>query len=114
MVKTTPPGPGSRVLRLGGPDLVDDLAVGTRCGARLLATGPFADDDLGVACYHSKTGAVELYLNHLADGPGEYVVVDCTADAGSARLRMCAGVASGWWQIASTNAAVTGSGRTRV
>jgi CO dehydrogenase maturation factor len=36
-----------------------------------------------VACYHSKTGAVELYLNHLIDGPGEYVVVDCTAGADS-------------------------------
>ena len=59
------------------------LAVGTACGARLMATGPFSDDDLGVACYHSKTGAVELYLNHLVDGPGEYVVVDCTAGADS-------------------------------
>ena len=49
----------------------------------LLATGPFSDDDLGVACYHAKTGAVELYLNHLIDGPGEYVVVDCTAGAES-------------------------------
>ena len=36
-----------------------------------------------MACYHSKTGAVELYLNHLVDGPGEYVVVDCTAGADS-------------------------------
>jgi CO dehydrogenase maturation factor len=83
MVKTTPPGRGSRLLRPGGPDPVHDLAVGTPCGARLLATGPFTDDDLGVACYHSKTGAVELYLNHLVDGPGEYVVVDCTAGADS-------------------------------
>lgn len=41
------------------------------------------EDDLEVACDHSKTGAVELYLNHLVDGPGEYVVVDCTADADS-------------------------------
>ena len=68
---------------LGGPDPVHDLAITTPCGARLLATGPFTEDDLGVACYHSKTGAVELYLNHLADGPGEYVVVDCTAGADS-------------------------------
>ena len=83
MGETTPPGPGSRLLRLGGPDPVHDLSVGNPCGARLLATGPFADDDLGVACYHSKTGAVKLYLNHLADGPGEYVVVDCTAGADS-------------------------------
>jgi CO dehydrogenase maturation factor len=83
MVKTTPPGRGSRLLRLGGPDPVHDLAVTVPCGARLLATGPFGEQDLGVACYHSKTGAVELYLNHLADGAGEYVVVDCTAGADS-------------------------------
>ena len=38
-----------------------------------------------MACYHAKTGAVELYLNHLADGPGEYVVVDCTAGADRSR-----------------------------
>jgi CO dehydrogenase maturation factor len=83
MIKTTPPGRGSRLLRHGGPDPVHDLAADTPCGAKLLATGPFEEDDLGVACYHSKTGAVELYLNHLADGPGEYVVVDCTAGADS-------------------------------
>jgi len=83
MVKTTPPGRGSRLLRVGGDDPVHGLAVGTRCGARLMATGPFTDDDIGVACYHSKTGAVELYLNHLIDLPGEYVIVDCTAGAES-------------------------------
>ena len=83
MVKTTPPGRGSRLLRHGGPDPVHDLGVDTPCGARLLATGPFEEEDLGVACYHAKTGAVELYLNHLVDGPGEYVVVDCTAGADS-------------------------------
>jgi CO dehydrogenase maturation factor len=83
MVKTTPPGRGSRLLRLGGDDPVHQLAVDTPCGARLMAAGPLRDDDLGVACYHAKTGAVELYLNHLVDGPGEYVVVDCTAGAES-------------------------------
>lgn len=64
-------------------DPVHALGADTPCGARLMATGPFTEDDLGVACYHSKTGAVELYLNHLVDGPGEYVVVDCTAGADS-------------------------------
>jgi CO dehydrogenase maturation factor len=83
MVKTTPPGRGSRLLRPGGDDPVHRLAVTTPCGARLLATGPFSDDDIGVACYHSKTGAVELYLNHLLDAPGEYIIVDCTAGAES-------------------------------
>jgi CO dehydrogenase maturation factor len=50
---------------------------------RLMVTGPFTDADLGVACYHSKTGAVELCLNHLVDGRGEYVVVDMTAGSDS-------------------------------
>jgi CO dehydrogenase maturation factor len=50
-------------------------------GMRLLATGAFTEKDLGVACFHSKTGAVELLLNHLVDGAGEYVVVDMTAGA---------------------------------
>jgi CO dehydrogenase maturation factor len=83
MVKTTPPGRGSRLLRPGGNDPVHALGTTAPCGALLLGTGPFEDGDLGVSCYHAKTGAVELYLNHLVDGPGEYVVVDCTAGADS-------------------------------
>jgi CO dehydrogenase maturation factor len=50
-------------------------------GVRLGLAGGFTEDDLGVACYHAKTGAVELLLSHLVDGPGEYVVVDMTAGA---------------------------------
>jgi CO dehydrogenase maturation factor len=87
MIKTTPPGRGSRLLRI-----VEDNPVWRRCarpvtvdGAslRLLATGAFTEEDLGVACFHSKVGAVELCLNHLVDGPGEYVVVDMTAGSDS-------------------------------
>ncbi|MFC5823119.1 ATP-binding protein [Nonomuraea insulae] len=82
MVKTTPPGRGSTLLSF--EDLADDPhALTTPDGLSLLATGPFSEDDLGVACYHSKVGAVELLLNHLIDGPGEYVVVDMTAGADS-------------------------------
>lgn len=80
MVKTTPPGAGSRLLRFRGDDPFHEAGQEVD-GITLLATGRFNDDDLGVACYHSKTGAVELYLNHLVDGPGEYVVVDMTAGA---------------------------------
>jgi CO dehydrogenase maturation factor len=50
-------------------------------GVRLSSTGGFADLDLGVACYHSKVGAVELILNHLVDADDEYVVVDMKAGA---------------------------------
>ncbi|GGJ84712.1 hypothetical protein GCM10010123_12940 [Pilimelia anulata] len=84
MVKTTPPGRGSRLLPVDEPGnplyarLVTEVG-----GVRLAVTGPFAEADLGVACYHSKVGAVELLLNHLVDGPREYVVVDMTAGADS-------------------------------
>jgi CO dehydrogenase maturation factor len=81
MIKTTPPGRGSRLLRLLGDDEVHARHVVRAGDVPLMATGEFEESDLGVACYHSKLGAVELYLNHLLDGPGEYVVVDMTAGA---------------------------------
>ncbi|GAB2572801.1 hypothetical protein GCM10027168_02090 [Streptomyces capparidis] len=87
MIKTTPPGRGSRLLRVTEDNPVYDLCarpVPLEGGVvRLMATGPFEEADLGVACYHSKVGAVELYLNHLVDGPAEYVVVDMTAGSDS-------------------------------
>ncbi|GGL79548.1 ATP-binding protein [Streptomyces fumigatiscleroticus] len=81
MVKTTPPGRGSRLLRPLGDDALHTRHVGRAGGVPLMVTGEFDESDLGVACYHSKLGAVELYLGHLVDGPGEYVVVDMTAGA---------------------------------
>ncbi|MEU6957532.1 ATP-binding protein [Streptomyces sp. NPDC045714] len=87
MIKTTPPGEGSRLLRVR-----ENNPIFTACArtvrlddgdVRLMATGPFTESDLGVACYHSKVGAVELCLNHLVDGSDEYVVVDMTAGSDS-------------------------------
>ena len=83
MTKTTPAGRGSRLLRINGDDPFHQEWSMDAGGVRLLATGPFTEEDLGVACYHSKTGAAELYLNHLVDARGEYVVVDMTAGADS-------------------------------
>ncbi|MEN3582565.1 AAA family ATPase [Streptomyces sp. ZYX-F-203] len=87
MIKTTPPGRGSRLLRTHRDDPVHDACARpvTLDGSsvRLMVTGGFTEADLGVSCYHSKAGAVELYLNHLVDGPDEYVVVDMTAGADS-------------------------------
>ncbi|WP_369189334.1 ATP-binding protein [Streptomyces sp. R08] len=87
MIKTTPPGEGSRLLRVQEDNPVYDACArpleldgGT---VRLMVTGPFTDADLGVSCYHSKTGAVELCLNHLVDGRDEFVVVDMTAGSDS-------------------------------
>jgi CO dehydrogenase maturation factor len=87
MIKTTPPGAGSRLLRI-----VEENPIYAACArpvaldegsVRLMVTGVFTEEDLGVACYHSKVGAVELLLNHLTDGPGEYLVTDMTAGSDS-------------------------------
>ncbi|MET8730737.1 ATP-binding protein [Streptomyces parvus] len=87
MIKTTPPGEGSRLLRAREDNPIFDACARTvrldDGDIRLMATGPFTESDLGVACYHSKVGAVELCLNHLVDGPDEYVVVDMTAGSDS-------------------------------
>ncbi|MEU1122419.1 ATP-binding protein [Streptomyces sp. NPDC005899] len=87
MIKTTPPGEGSRLLRVREDNPIHDACATTlpldHGDIRLMTTGPFTEADLGVACYHSKVGAVELYLNHLVDGPDEYVVVDMTAGSDS-------------------------------
>ncbi|GLV56061.1 ATP-binding protein [Dictyobacter sp. S3.2.2.5] len=83
MAKTTPPGHGSRLWhpRENNPLLIH-FARDVH-GVTLLATGPLSEDDLGLKCYHSKVGAVELLLNHCIDGPDEYVIVDMTAGADS-------------------------------
>ncbi|MCX4549222.1 ATP-binding protein [Streptomyces sp. NBC_01387] len=87
MIKTTPPGEGSRLLRIREDNPVFDACARPVTlddgGIQLMATGPFTESDLGVACYHSKVGAVELCLNHLVDGPEEFVVVDMTAGSDS-------------------------------
>jgi CO dehydrogenase maturation factor len=83
MVKTTPPGAGSRLLRVVEDNPIYAACVRDVAGVRLAVTGPFGESDLGVACYHSKVGAVELVLNHLVDNADEYVVVDMTAGADS-------------------------------
>jgi CO dehydrogenase maturation factor len=83
MIKTTPPGRGSRLVTPFEANPVAEACFSEVGGVRLAVTGQFEEDDLGVACYHSKVGAVELLLNHMVDGADEYAVVDMTAGADS-------------------------------
>jgi CO dehydrogenase maturation factor len=83
MIKTTPPGRGSRLLRAAENNPLFDYFARSVDGVKLLVTGPFSEEDLGLKCYHSKVGAVELLLNHCVDGPNDYLVVDMTAGADS-------------------------------
>jgi CO dehydrogenase maturation factor len=81
MIKTTPPGRGSRLMTVTEDNALYQQFALSFAGIRMMAAGAYAEDDLGVKCYHAKTGAVELFLNHLIDGSGEYVIVDMTAGA---------------------------------
>jgi len=83
MTKTTPPGNGSNLVYLNKSNPVFDHFCVDINGIRTMAVGPFNKSDLGVKCYHSKTGAAELFLNHLIDYPNEYVLMDMTAGADS-------------------------------
>jgi CO dehydrogenase maturation factor len=83
MIKTTPPGRGSRFARLAEDNPVASHFERQIDGVRVMAVGEFTEADLGIKCYHSKVGAAEIFLNHLIDGKDEYVIVDMTAGADS-------------------------------
>lgn len=83
MIKTTPPGQGSRLIRFNEKNPLFEYFERTIRGVRIMAVGEFTEEDLGTRCYHSKVGAVELILNHLIDNENEYVIVDMTAGADS-------------------------------
>lgn len=81
MAKTTPPGPGSNLVSIQEDNPIYDHFQRSSDGVRLMSVGPFSEEDLGVKCYHSKTGAAELLLSHMTDGPNEYLIMDMTAGA---------------------------------
>lgn len=83
MIKTTPPGNGSRLIRLREKNPVWEYFTyrDKKNGINFMAVGEITEEDIGVRCYHSKTGAVDLLLNHLVDEKDEYVLVDMTAGA---------------------------------
>ncbi len=81
MIKTTPPGRGSRLLTPGVPNPIFDHFIRRQGAIELMAVGPIDRRDVGTRCYHAKTGSVELLLNHLIDDKRSTVVVDMTAGA---------------------------------
>lgn len=78
---TTPPGNGSKLVKgIARDPFVERYSVASG-PLRFMTTGDFEDKDVGMICYHGKTMATEIFLNHLIDGRDEYVVVDMTAGA---------------------------------
>lgn len=80
MIKTTPPGIGSKIYRTHN-ELADSLSsCSTQVGRlSIISVGEQDEHDVGVRCYHSKTGALELLLNHVIDDATFAICTDMTA-----------------------------------
>lgn len=83
VIKTTPPGQGSRLIKVVEENPIYNYFSRDVAGVKLMAVGLFSEEDIGIKCYHSKIGSVELLLNHLIDKEKEYVIVDMTAGTDS-------------------------------
>ena len=79
MIKTTPPGEGSRLLRLCESAEWRDRYVTVIDGVELIRVGDFTEDDYRKKCFHSKTGAIEIFLKHIWEEQNEAIVVDMSA-----------------------------------
>lgn len=79
MIKTTPPGEGSRLLKLGEPGEWRERYVTVIDGVELIRVGDFTEDDYRKKCFHSKTGAVEIFLKHIWENNNEAIIVDMSA-----------------------------------
>jgi CO dehydrogenase maturation factor len=81
IIKTTLPTAGGNLVRLSPTDPVLATHALWRDKLCLLPIGGFTEADIGVACYHSKTGMVELLLNHLPDTRDDLILTDFSAGA---------------------------------
>lgn len=88
MIGTTPPGVGSTMVQPSANDpLMRSLALkgaGDNAGVSLLTVGGYQSEDIGANCYHGKLGALCLLLNHMIDGPLDWIVADATAGTDTA------------------------------
>ena len=81
MKKTTPPGRGSNLVTLDAGDWFMQEFTEDADGVRIAGAGEIPEGNVGVRCYHSLNGAVELLLGHMADKDDDMVIVDMTAGA---------------------------------
>ncbi len=79
IIKTTPPGHGSRLIV--GPTDPFFAPCARRDSLVLVGAGTVDEQDVGVRCYHGKAGSAELLLNHLVLLKDERAFVDMTAGA---------------------------------
>lgn len=81
MHKSTPPGKGSRLLRLTADDWFINQFTVNHQGVWIAGAGEIPEGNVGVRCYHGLNGAIELVLGHTIDNQEDIVLVDMTAGA---------------------------------
>lgn len=80
MHKTTPPGKGSRLLRMSERlDLIDSVSHEVRQNLRLFRSGTVDQEGSGHRCHHYNVGSVELLLTHSLDKDNDLLIIDMTA-----------------------------------
>lgn len=80
--ESMPPGRGSRFIKFGDRANPVLSRYGLMEGnLTFISIGGHSKEDVAATCYHRYTGAEGIFLNHLIDGPNEYVVGDMVAGA---------------------------------
>lgn len=81
LTESCPAGRGSGFIFFDQPSPIFDYYQITQNGLRFMALGGHNQSDVGTTCYHKFTGAFGIFLNHLIDDQGDYVIGDMCAGA---------------------------------
>lgn len=81
MTESCPAGRGSGFIYFNQPSPIFEYYQTQKNGIRFMALGSHDETDIGTTCYHKFTGAFGVFLNHLIDGKGDYVLGDMCAGA---------------------------------
>jgi CO dehydrogenase maturation factor len=81
ITESCPAGCGSGFIYFDEPSPIFDYYQIEKNGVRFIGLGGHDDTDVGTTCYHKFTGTFGILLNHLIDGPNQYVVGDMCAGA---------------------------------
>jgi CO dehydrogenase maturation factor len=89
IIKTTPPTNNSYIFTL--EEFIKTFPENSIHSKNFsfMRTGDFNENDIGVSCYHSKTGSLELILNYIKDTRDDLIIVDMTAGIDLFASSMC-------------------------
>ncbi|MBP9779189.1 hypothetical protein KBD33_01030 [Candidatus Gracilibacteria bacterium] len=79
MVKTTPPGSGSKIITKDSIDFFDSFCSYQSATLKFLHVGTYEADGIGVSCYHTHLSVFENILSHTLLRKNEFLVTDMVA-----------------------------------